>query len=155
MYDQVLTNYGFSILLPQAQIAKAYTSKGLIYDKDYYTVSLIFPNIKQALAIIGFAFLFVLILVYILYRLIIFIKNYLLKLYKKIILVPIFDISVSYSNKDKNIAYEICGHLRKAGFSVWIENNGIDFDPGFPQEIIDQRKISKIFIGLMSLWMIL
>ena len=61
-----------------------------------------------------------------------------------------FDVFISYSHQDKNIAERICKILQGYGISFWIDLEGVRHGDDFKEDIVDAIEISKILLFISS-----
>lgn len=61
-----------------------------------------------------------------------------------------FDVFISYSHQDQDIAKRICSILEGYGISFWIDHEGVHHGDDFKEDIVDAIKISKILLFISS-----
>lgn len=61
-----------------------------------------------------------------------------------------FDVFVSYSHLDKDIAESICSILGRYGISFWIDQEGVRHGDDFKEDIVDAIDMSKILLFISS-----
>ena len=61
-----------------------------------------------------------------------------------------YDIFISYSRKDKDIVDQFFNRLVEAGYSVWIDRDGIDGGDQFDDKIAKAIKNSSIVVFFSS-----
>lgn len=62
----------------------------------------------------------------------------------------IFDVFISYSHQDKEIAEQICMLLDQFGISYWIDREGVRHGDDFKEDIVDAIVNSKILLYISS-----
>ena len=61
-----------------------------------------------------------------------------------------FDIFISYSRKDSGQVLEMAGKLSEAGYTVWIDRDGIESGDAFKSVIVKAIKASRVFVFCSS-----
>lgn len=61
-----------------------------------------------------------------------------------------FDIFISYSHQDKEIAEQVCTLLEQYGISYWIDRDGVRHGDDFKEDIVDAILGSKILLYISS-----
>ena len=61
-----------------------------------------------------------------------------------------YDVFISYSRKDSAIVERFADDLGKAGFSVWMDVNGIETGDEFKRNIVTAIKESEVFLFFSS-----
>ncbi|NVO20242.1 MAG: toll/interleukin-1 receptor domain-containing protein [Bacteroidetes bacterium] len=60
------------------------------------------------------------------------------------------DIFISYSNKDRNIAFELCTYLENYGLNCWIAPRDVKAGNNFGAEIVSAIKSQEMFLLILS-----
>lgn len=60
------------------------------------------------------------------------------------------DIFISYSSKDRNMAFEICSFLEETGLKCWIAPRNVKAGNNFGAEIVSAIKSYKIFLLILT-----
>ena len=63
---------------------------------------------------------------------------------------PGFDVFISYSHQDRDIAEQICQLLDQYGISYWIDREGVRHGDDFKEDIFDAIVSSKILLFISS-----
>ena len=61
-----------------------------------------------------------------------------------------YDVFISYSRKDSAIVKKFADELSKAGYSVWMDVDGIESGDEFKKKIVSAIKESKVFLFFSS-----
>lgn len=61
-----------------------------------------------------------------------------------------YDIFISYSRKDHEVATDICHFLDQHGLSYWIDRRGIESGEAFAQSVMKAIQDSKLFLYILS-----
>lgn len=64
--------------------------------------------------------------------------------------VPSHEVFISYSNPEKNIAYDLCSYLESHGIPCWIAPRDVTPGTSFPASIIDAIDTSKAMVLIFS-----
>ena len=60
------------------------------------------------------------------------------------------DVFISYSRKDSAIVQEFAKHITAAGFSVWMDIDGIESGDEFKDKIVSAIEESRVFLFFSS-----
>jgi len=63
---------------------------------------------------------------------------------------PSHEVFISYSNPEKNIAYDLCSYLESHGIPCWIAPRDVTPGTSFPASIIDAIDTSKAMVLIFS-----
>lgn len=61
-----------------------------------------------------------------------------------------YDVFISYSRKDSAIVKDYCEYIKKAGLSLWIDEDGIETGDEFKRKIVRAINESRIFLFFSS-----
>ena len=64
--------------------------------------------------------------------------------------LPEFDVFISYSHLDEDIAKQLCVMLDQYGISHWIDRDGVRHGDNFKEDIVDAINRSKILLFISS-----